>query len=127
VTEIGAQDRDEICALRLMLEVPALVRVVERASDARLDELQAAATDREFHLGLMALSGNRRLVRIVAELHDQARIGPDVPAADHQLILDAIRARDVAGAQRELTRHLERVSGTSPSGRSSMITTSRKP
>jgi DNA-binding GntR family transcriptional regulator len=130
VTEVGAQDRDEICALRLMLEVPALERVVERASAASLDELAAAGSDREFHVRLMALAGNRRLVRMVAELHDQARIAPDARAAeDHRLILEAVRARDVAAAQRGLTCHLERVrgAGTRPSGRSSMISTSRKP
>ena len=116
VTEIGEHDRDEICALRLMLEVPALARVIERASDADLDELETATTDREFHLGLMALAGNRRLVRIVAELHDQARIGPEAPA-DREL-LAALRARDFAAAERALTRHLERVrgSGGSPAG-----------
>jgi DNA-binding GntR family transcriptional regulator len=112
VTEVGEQDRDEICALRLMLEVPALARVVERAREASLAELEAAATDRDFHLGLMALAGNRRLVRIVAELHDQARIAPEAladAAAEHRRILDAIRARDTEAVVRAIETHFDEV------------------
>jgi DNA-binding GntR family transcriptional regulator len=129
VTEISEQDRDEICALRLMLEVPALRLVIERASDAGLHEveerlwaLEAAAAggdvaaflaaDRTFHLDLLSLAGNRRLVRIVAELRDQARIArPHTlidTAAEHRQLLDAIRDRDVGAAQQRLTTQIRR-------------------
>ena len=138
VTEIDDLDLDEICALRLMLEVPALALVIERASDASLDrlatplaELEAAAAagnvsaflvaDRAFHLDLLALAGNRRLVRIVAELRDQTRIiglqslaateTLTATAAEHRPILDAVRRRDVAAAQRFMTIHLEHTRG----------------
>lgn len=129
VTEISEQDRDEICALRLMLEVPALSLLIERASDAslheveqRLSALEAAAAagdvaaflaaDRAFHLELLSLAGNRRLVRIVAELRDQTRIvRPQTlidAAAEQRQLLDAIRGRDAGAAQRRLTTQIRR-------------------
>jgi DNA-binding GntR family transcriptional regulator len=138
VTVIDEQDLDEICALRMMLEVPALALVIERASDESLDaleerlaELEAAAAnsdvpaflvaDRAFHLDLLALAGNRRLVRIVAELRDQARIvglrslaaaeALEATAPEHRPILEALQARDVPAAQRYMTLHLEHTRG----------------
>src|ERR1700753_3721655 len=91
VTVIDDQDLDEICALRLMLEVPAMQLVIARAEDAELDALyrplaglELAAeqndvpaflvADRAFHLELLSLAGNRRLVDIIAGLRDQTRI-----------------------------------------------------
>jgi DNA-binding GntR family transcriptional regulator len=138
VTVIDDQDLDEIYALRVMLEVPALAAVIERASDAglseletRLAELEAAAAnsdvaaflvaDRAFHLELLALTGNHRLLRIVAELRDQARIvglqslaaaeALEATAAEHRPILEALHARDVSAAQRFMTIHLEHTRG----------------
>jgi DNA-binding GntR family transcriptional regulator len=128
VTVVDDRDLDEIRALRLILEIAAIELVVERASDAslneleaRLAELEAAAStgdvpaylvaDRAFHLELLALAGNRRLVRIAAELRDQARLAAaetlEVMAEEHRPILEAIQARDVARAQRIMARHLE--------------------
>lgn len=134
VTTVEAADLDEICELRLMLEVPGLAKVVQLAADEQidalerlLDELEAAAfrrdiaaflvADRAFHLGLLALAGNGRLVGIVAELRDQTRIpglqslaaigALDATAAEHRPILEAIRARDATGAQRLMAEHLE--------------------
>jgi DNA-binding GntR family transcriptional regulator len=119
--------------------VPALAQVIERASDASLDELgahlaelEAAAAagdvagflvaDRAFHLALLAIAGNRRLVRIVADLRDQARsVGLQsmaaaetlaaAAAAEHRPILDAIRARDLPAAERVMRLHLEHTRG----------------
>ena len=128
VTVVDDRDLDDIRALRLILEIAAIELVVERASDAslneleaRLAELEAAAStgdvpaylvaDRAFHLELLALAGNRRLVRIAAELRDQARLAAaetlEVMAEEHRPILEAIQARDVARAQRIMARHLE--------------------
>ena len=130
VTMMDEQDLDEIAALRLMLEVPAVALVVERASDSELDrlatwlgELEAAAAasdpaafliaERAFHLELLALAGNRRLMRMVADLRDQTRITGlpsamlEVAAAEHRPIFEAIRARDVATAQHRMRAHLE--------------------
>jgi DNA-binding GntR family transcriptional regulator len=138
VTAIDDRDLDEICALRLLLEVPSVALVVERASNASLRELETPLAeletaagdgdvpafliaDRTFHLQLLALAGNRRLVRIVAELRDHTRIialrslaaaeALATTAAEHRPILAAIQARDVAAAQRGMTVHLEHTRG----------------
>jgi DNA-binding GntR family transcriptional regulator len=138
ITVIDDRDLDEIAELRMMLEVPAMGRVIEHASDVGLDrleeslrELEAAAgrndvsaflvADREFHLGLLALSGNRRLVEIVAGLRDQTRIvglhslavvgALESSAAEHRPILAAVRAREVAEAERVMMVHLEHTRG----------------
>jgi DNA-binding GntR family transcriptional regulator len=138
VTVVDDQDLDEICALRLALEVHTLETVIAHATDEQLAalreplrELESAATrgdapgflvaDRDFHLQLLALAGNRRLVAIVAELRDQARItgiqslaatgALETTAAEHRPILDAVLARDVGAAQRLMADHLKNTRG----------------
>jgi DNA-binding GntR family transcriptional regulator len=138
VTVIDDQDLDEICALRMLLEAPAMEEVVRRASDAGLDglygplsELEHAAdrrdvptflmADREFHLELLGLAGNRRMVAIIAGLRDQTRIGGlqllaasgalQSTAAEHRPILEALRRRDPVAARRFMTIHLENMRG----------------
>jgi DNA-binding GntR family transcriptional regulator len=138
VTVIDDRDMDEIYELRTMLEVPALALVIERSSEldlralrSPLAELEAAAADRDvraflvadrtFHLDLLALAGNRRLVGIVAELRDQTRIiglqslaaagALAASAAEHRPILEAVQARDAAAAQRLMVLHLEHTRG----------------
>jgi DNA-binding GntR family transcriptional regulator len=131
-------DLDEIGQLRMMLEVPGVRRVVERASDAEVEALrptveaiEAAAADgdlsafltadRAFHLGLLELTGNRRLLRLVAVLRDQTRLTGlsalaaagklQASAAEHAGVLDAVRDRDADLAERLMRRHLEHTRG----------------
>jgi DNA-binding GntR family transcriptional regulator len=138
VTVVDEQDLDEIYALRLALEVQCLDQVIALATDEQLaalrgplDELEAAASrgdvsgflvaDRRFHLELLELARNRRLMAIVAELRDQARItgmqslaaagALEATASEHRPILDAVIARDVAAAQRLVTAHLKNTRG----------------
>lgn len=126
-------DLDEISQLRLMLEAPSMRIVAEQASDDDLRELRdtveqieatAAAADvagflladRAFHLGMLELTGNRRLVRLVAQLRDQTRIAGITElaregnlaksAAEHRDILDALQERDADKAQELMKRHL---------------------
>jgi DNA-binding GntR family transcriptional regulator len=126
-------DLDEISQLRLMLEVPSMRIVAERASDQQLrgfrdivEQIKATAAaadvagfllaDRAFHLGMLELTGNRRLVRLVAQLRDQTRIAGitelarernlATSAAEHSDILDALEARDADKAQQLMKRHL---------------------
>ncbi len=134
VTTVDHRDLDEVCQLRMMLELPALALAAERATDADLDrleeplrQLETAArkrdvpaflvADREFHLSLLELSGNHRLVEIIAGLRYQTRIVGLKPlaeldalrssAAEHRPILEALRAGDLTEAQRLLTAHLD--------------------
>jgi DNA-binding GntR family transcriptional regulator len=138
VTVIDDQDLDEICELRMMVEAPAMALVSERASDSALSgleqpllELEAAAdrndvpaflvADRAFHLALLELAENGRLVEIIAGLRDQTRIvglrslaaagALQASAAEHRPILDAIRSRDATEAQRRMVIHLEHTRG----------------
>lgn len=138
IVAAGEHDLDEIRDLRLMLEVPALVLVIERAARRDLEALRLpveaiaeAATerdlesfltaDRAFHLGLLELGENQRLVRIVGELRDQTRVvglsslasagALDATAAEHSAILDAVVARDAESAQRFMVEHLHHTRG----------------
>jgi len=126
-------DLVEIAQIRLLLEVPAagmaaeldlgehaeelerLVDVIERTAAAGdLDgNLQA---DREFHLSLVEVCGNRRLTAHVARLRDQTRLfnirqladrGALVASArEHRPLLAAIVAHDRTRAARLMRDHL---------------------
>lgn len=91
VTEVSQQDLQEIIEIRTLLEAPIMAelaitlssddmphwreladRISEHADAGNLTEFLEA--DREFHLGLMALHGNRRLVAMVRELRSQTRM-----------------------------------------------------
>lgn len=132
------RDLDEISELRLLLEVPATRKAAERATDAELAALEAVIdaiestaaegdlmgfllADRRFHLGLLQLAGNRRLVRLVEQLRDQtwllglkplAEAGRlTISAAEHRGILDAMRAHDADLAEALMRAHLEHTRG----------------
>jgi DNA-binding GntR family transcriptional regulator len=134
----GERDLDEIGELRLLLEAPALRLVAERAGDDQLAALEpllaaleAAAesgdvvayltADREFHLRLLDLAGNRRLGRLVDQLRDQTRlIGIEALAEsgrlaasdrEHREMLDALRARDADRAEAVMRAHVQHTRG----------------
>lgn len=135
VAALGGRDLDEIFELRLLLEVPAVRSLVTTDLSnerERLDELVRAteitaeqrdltsflAADREFHLALMDLHGNRRLGQWVANLRDQTRLYGlresdshtlAAAAAEHRAILDAILERDAKVVDRVLSAHLGHV------------------
>lgn len=134
VLVVDDDDLDEISELRHLLEVPAMGMVVSRASDPELMPLfekvaaieRAAATpdvagfllaDRDFHLSLLRLAGNERLVRLVGQLRAQTRLfgikglaesGQLMASAlEHRPILEAVCRRDAAAAQALMSRHLD--------------------
>lgn len=138
VVPIRAHDLDEIGEMRRMLEIPGMVALVQRASDVDIEKLRPLAaeivrtasagevqqfldTDRRFHLELLALTGNDRLVQAVSQLRDQSRLFGintlaaqgrlDETAPEHFEILDAIRARDAAAVETIMTRHLAHIRG----------------
>ncbi|MDV3130173.1 GntR family transcriptional regulator [Mycobacterium sp. 21AC1] len=138
VVPLADTDLDEIYQLRLLLEVPAMVQLAERGiagNRERLDSLakdieQAAAdrdvirfleADRAFHLELLGLLGNARLVSIVANLRDQTRLYGlkalarqdqlGASAAEHGLLLAAIDAGDAPEVDRLTRAHLEHTRG----------------
>jgi DNA-binding GntR family transcriptional regulator len=133
VAELSGADLDEIYTLRVLLEVPAVGQLVGVVDDAQLAALaplaEAAAlaaaqgdlaayaeADRRFHLGLLGLLGNDRLVAIVRTLQVQARLSryarrmhrdaAVASARDHHELLRLIAAGDAATAERLMRRHL---------------------
>jgi DNA-binding GntR family transcriptional regulator len=138
ILEVSDRDLDEIVELRLMLEVPPLERIVAEASDEQLAALEPVLapiarsardgdlpgfllSDSTFHLELLRLGGNERLVALVSELRDQTRLlglrrldeSGDLErnAMEHREILDAVRSRELERAQILMIRHLRHARG----------------
>lgn len=139
VPRLSEADLDEITDLRLMVEVPPIARLAGGGiADAELTRLAGLAThtehaaragdivgfltaDKAFHLGLLGLAGNRRLVEFVGRLRDQSRLyglgglrasgALARSAAEHAGILDAVRGRDPARAAARMEHHLRHTRG----------------
>jgi DNA-binding GntR family transcriptional regulator len=138
VTDVSEKDLREIVELRQLLEVPAMRAL---AADFPLDtlpgwralaqEITAHADssnltgfierDRDFHLGLLELYGNRRLVDAVRELRQQTRMVNLVrmkesnelhdSAQEHHLMLDLLEQGDGEALERLIVVHLSHVVG----------------
>ncbi|MHB1526574.1 MAG: GntR family transcriptional regulator [Candidatus Dormibacteria bacterium] len=135
---LSEHDLDELYELRLLLELPAVVRVArERApldilrlrrlaselvSQARHQQvIEFLWSDRTFHLEVLAGLGNRRLVDAVARLRDEARLhgitslsaaGQLVPtAAEHGDLLDALESGDQELVEARMRLHLGHTRG----------------
>jgi DNA-binding GntR family transcriptional regulator len=133
VPVLTEHDLNEIFTLRSMLEVPAMGEVPARLGGKLIPEFRELAEqitdaarrgdlvtfldlDRRFHLGLLGLLGNERLVATVAQLRDQARMHGLQKLADrgeltesgeeHRALVDAIEANDGELAARLMRRHL---------------------
>lgn len=138
VTVLTDDDLDAINRIREMLEIPVLVDVVAAVTPDDLTRLQdvadriqhAASTgeladylaaDREFHLGMIAVTGNHRLVEIVSSLRSQTRLfglpplaarhALDTSALEHQSLLRLVADGDAEGAQQVMRAHLGHVRG----------------
>lgn len=138
VTRITDKDLDEVHHLRLMLEVPAVRQLALRDNSEHAPMLrhhaetctQAARdgdmtvfleADRDFHLSMLGLLGNGRLVHLVEMLRDQTRLyGLKSLAEQGQLVstslehfdlLDAVLAGDPDRAAEEMVTHLSHVRG----------------
>ena len=138
VTPVTDRDLDEVHQLRLMLEVPAVEELARRGRTAELDALREHAractraaedgdmtvfleADREFHLSMLGMLGNGRLVQLVEMLRDQTRLyGLHKLAAEGLLVstslehfdlLDAVLSGDPREAGRQMVRHLQHVRG----------------
>jgi DNA-binding GntR family transcriptional regulator len=133
VPVLSDHDLDEIFRLRTMVEVPAMAevaQVVDKASLPRFRQLAEQITDaardgdlsafleldRQFHLGLLELLGNHRLVALVGQLRDQARMQGLQRLADrgelthsgeeHIAIVDAIESGDAELTAELVRKHL---------------------
>ncbi|WP_328392545.1 GntR family transcriptional regulator [Streptomyces sp. NBC_00390] len=136
VTEVSERDLDQYTELRALIEVPTVGRVTRTATAEQLGELRPIAeeivaqarehnligyldADRRFHLGLLALAGNDRLVETVGELRKRSRLygltrlderGQLIASAEeHVELLDLMMSGDQAAAEACMARHLGHV------------------
>ena len=137
VLSISDGDLDDICDLRKMLEAPAMAIVAKKATDSELsslrpilDRMKAASErnlaeflhlDHMFHIRLMELTGNTRLVRFVENLRDQTRLygiaallsqGALIDTnQEHDDILQALIKRDADVAVELMRMHVNHTRG----------------
>lgn len=136
VVEVSERDLDEVIEIRRLIEVPTVARLAQEsrakearqlrpiaeetvAAAARGDLLAYVAADQRFHLALLGLAGNARLVETVRDLRGRTRLyglrgvpsGHHMAAAarEHLDILDALAGGDAGAAGRLMERHLRRV------------------
>ncbi|MFP3987905.1 GntR family transcriptional regulator [Streptomyces sp. E11-3] len=136
VTEVDERDLDQYAEIRALIEVPVIGRITKSATRAELEALRPVAeeivraarahdligyleADRRFHLSLLALSGNDRLVETVGDLRKRSRLygltalderGELIPSAEEHLeLLDLMLAGDAKGAEACMAKHLGHV------------------
>ncbi|MDF9816185.1 GntR family transcriptional regulator [Streptomyces sp. SPB162] len=136
VTEMNERDLDQYTEIRALIEVPTVGRVTRTATPEQLEELRPVAeeivaaarahdligyleADRRFHLTLLGLAGNERLVEAVGDLRKRSRLygltrlderGELVSSAEeHVELLDLMVAGDAEAAEECMARHLGHV------------------
>ncbi|MBV2155742.1 GntR family transcriptional regulator [Kitasatospora sp. SUK 42] len=136
VTELTERDLDDYTEIRALIEVPTVGRVTRTATKEQLERLRPQAeaivaaarkhdligyldADRQFHLDLLALAGNARLVDVVGDLRKRSRLygltrldeqGQLVSSAEEHLeLLDLMISGDAPAAEACMTRHLSHV------------------
>ncbi|WP_326654520.1 MULTISPECIES: GntR family transcriptional regulator [unclassified Streptomyces] len=136
VTEVNERDLDQYTEIRTLIEVPMVGRITRSASRKDLEALRPVAeeivraarehnligyleADRQFHLTLLGLAGNERLVETVGDLRKRSRLygltalderDQLLPSAEEHLeLLDLMLAGDVKAAEACMTRHLGHV------------------
>lgn len=104
-------------------ELAELESLLSQIADSDLDQTIRERADRAFHLTLAASTRNEAILSVVRTLWDKRYISPlcsylfslarqlgiQPPVEDHRRILDALRARDGAGARQAMQDHLKRV------------------
>ena len=138
IVETTDQDLDEMTELRRLVEVPTVGRIAKIITPDQVDHLRRVAAritkaartgavvafveaDRDFHLDLLRIGGNARLVDLVDQLRRQTRLyGLEGlaakghlgrSAAEHLDLLDALAAHDRRAAERIMAEHLVHVRG----------------
>ncbi|MCF1595496.1 GntR family transcriptional regulator [Streptomyces muensis] len=139
VTALSAKELDDITELRALIEPPTVRRITEQGvsaktikqlrplaagiekAAARRDFIAHVTIDMQFHLALLELAGNPRLLETVRSLRTSSRIYglrelPDGDALfdsshEHAELLDLIEAGDADGAEALMRRHIGHVRG----------------
>lgn len=124
ITECSGRELVELAEVRALIEVPVILRLVRTVAPSRWAELRPRAqemvraavvgdragydaADRAFHCAVLALAGNRQLVRTVEDLHRRGRSRVDLAAgaASHVALLDALVAGDLPLVESLLRTH----------------------
>ncbi len=131
------QDMQEIYSVRAVLDALAAEQAAPQVTDEDLQELQrtlekmlqmaqagdylsAARYDWQFHIQIVALSGNTLLRRIYDNLQlgqyilitmRRSSIGLEQLAARHQALIDALATRDPEIAKRAVRQHIVELQG----------------
>jgi DNA-binding GntR family transcriptional regulator len=138
VTEMTDEQLDEITALRALIEIPTVIGLAGTIGPEQIETLRPLAeaicvtaavgdligyieADRRFHLTLLELAGNRRLVDLTGQLRDQTRLYGLSRLAEeqrlissgqeHHEILDALASGDAARTEAVMRRHIGHVRG----------------
>jgi DNA-binding GntR family transcriptional regulator len=138
VRALSERDLDELTEIRELLEIPTVARLAGQVSTVDISRLgriagrieKAAAAgdligyveaDRDFHLQLLGLAGNERLVAVVGELRARARLYGlqrladqgelDASAHEHAALLDALAAGEALAVEKLMRQHLGHVRG----------------
>jgi DNA-binding GntR family transcriptional regulator len=131
VTEVNEQDVREVFHLMALLEADAAAQVATCASNAQLASLEAlhqqlekASKDRakffqineQFHMQLLALTGNRWRDQIVADLRKVMKLNRaqsllksgriEESLSEHRAIVAALKARNGAAAAAAMHKHI---------------------
>ncbi|MFG2226585.1 GntR family transcriptional regulator [Streptomyces sp. NPDC048644] len=136
VTEVSERDLDQYAEVRALIEIPMVGRVTRSARREELESLRPVAeeivraardhdligyleADRQFHLSLLALCGNDRLVETVGDLRKRSRLygltaldarGELIPSAEEHLeLLELMLAGDAKMAEKCMAKHLGHV------------------
>jgi DNA-binding GntR family transcriptional regulator len=136
VVEPSDKDLDEIAQVRDLLEPAAVAEVARIATTQQLAQLRLLAAeiaryakqgaieaylqaDRDFHLAVIAATGNSRLIEIIGRLRGQARLFGlkkiaelgqlEASSQDHEDLLAAIENHDGLRAEEIMRTHLGHV------------------
>lgn len=138
VTEVSAEELNQLTDVRMLLEAPPMRRVagaidetLEQQLRVLADRIVAAGQERrfeeyleadtEFHLRILAVTGNEKLVATVRELRQQTRLvglarlaesDTLIPTArEHAELVDLLVAGDGEGAEALMRQHIGHVGG----------------
>jgi DNA-binding GntR family transcriptional regulator len=138
ITEVDEMQLDQITAIRRLLEPPVAAQVateipaedfpaLRELAQAIVDGARAGdmaqyiEADHEFHLRVLAYSGNARLVDLVSDLRGQTRLvgvaslldrGELLESAEEHLeLVDLLERRDSAAVKAHVERHIDHVRG----------------
>ncbi|WP_447921242.1 GntR family transcriptional regulator [Achromobacter aegrifaciens] len=132
--QLNLKEMIDLYETREVLEIACLQLAFERASPQKLDALEAFLAesrgkssdlpvtelvhlDETFHQMLAEMSGNHELQRVLLNVNERIRfirwinmerVGRDKTQAEHAAILAALRAGDIAAAQRNLRSHISK-------------------